>query len=255
MVNIHEIAHRGWSGAAPENTSAAFTAVLRGPDADLAQAMECDLQITRDGRMVVMHDISLGRTSYGSGFVGDHTWDELSCFDFGAFFGPQFAGQRMMLFSDLLEMVDGQKFLCVELKNPGNIYHDMIDKVLAELAEYPRSAFMVESFNHWLIKEVKERDGSIQTGLIFHDEVNMLAEQCRFVDCQWASLVWTLADPRLLSKLQDSSINVIYWTVNEEWQHRWLMDKLTSARGDVWIATDFPGMTIRKVQEATSTCA
>lgn len=242
VIRVREIAHRGWAGQAPENTRAAFGSALEGPLACLADGMECDLQLSRDGRVVVMHDISLGRTSYGAGFVGEHTWKELSSFDIGSFFGPEFAGERIMLFRELLGMVDGRKFLCLELKNPGNIFPDMLDRVLEDLHGYPRSEFMAESFNHPMMKDLHERDASIQTGLIFHDEVNMLPQQCSFAGCRWASLAWTMADPGLLSSLMSRGVSVVYWTVNEEWQRRWVMERLSGCRGEVWVATDIPGM-------------
>ncbi len=241
MFTLYEIAHRGWAAAAPENTGAAFLAALDDDVGMVADAVECDLQITKDGQVVVMHDIALGRTSYGEGFVRDHTYDELQCFDMGSFFAPEFARQRIMRFSELLRMVGGRKFLCVELKNPGNIHRDMIDLVLKELAGYPRDSFMVESFNHPMMRKLKDRDPSIRTGLIFHDEAFMIPEHCMHAACDWVSLVWTMADRRLLAELQADGITPILWTVNEEWQFDWLMEKLEGVHGDIWIATDRPG--------------
>jgi glycerophosphoryl diester phosphodiesterase len=118
---VHEIAHRGWAMNAPENTRAAFESVFDGKFSGLADGMECDVQMSKDGHVVVMHDIALGRISYGNGSVGDFTYDELKCFDCGSWFSPRFAGESVMLFSTLLKLVDGKNFLCIELKNPGNM--------------------------------------------------------------------------------------------------------------------------------------
>ncbi|MDR1622608.1 MAG: hypothetical protein LBS00_09560 [Synergistaceae bacterium] len=244
---VHEIAHRGWAKNSPENTRAAFESVLHGEFSGLADGLECDVQMSKDGRVIVMHDIALGRVSYGDGSVGDLTYDELKCFDCGSSFAPRFAGESVMLFSALLKLVDGKSFLCVELKNPGNIYPNLADAVMKELERYPEDRFMVESFNHPLMKELKEKHPSVQTGLIFHDETDMLPEQCAHASCDWVSLIWTMADTQKLSRLRKQGIKPIFWTLNEDWQYARLQASLREDDGDVWIATDVPGAS-RKLQ-------
>lgn len=83
------IAHRGFSGRFPENTMLAFeqAATL---DVD---ALEFDVHATRDGRIVVIHDATLQRTTNISGSVADHTWDELKKADAGYQFDPDRTGE------------------------------------------------------------------------------------------------------------------------------------------------------------------
>ncbi|MCE3023150.1 glycerophosphodiester phosphodiesterase, partial [Staphylococcus pasteuri] len=68
------MAHRGWSGRAPENTMAAVRLALTHPG---IQAMEIDVQLSKDGVPVLMHDFELGRTVNASGTVKDYTLEEL----------------------------------------------------------------------------------------------------------------------------------------------------------------------------------
>lgn len=72
MITI--VAHRGWSGEAPENTMAAFRLALSEPD---ITNMELDVHLSRDGVPVVMHDHTLNRTSSGTGPIKAHTLEEL----------------------------------------------------------------------------------------------------------------------------------------------------------------------------------
>lgn len=65
-------AHRGYSAKYPENTISAFKAAL--PHVD---GIELDVQLTRDGRLVVIHDETVDRTTNGSGFVKDMTLRQL----------------------------------------------------------------------------------------------------------------------------------------------------------------------------------
>src|SRR5712671_5745345 len=86
------IGHRGASGLAPENTLAAFRLA-----ADLgAQAVETDLQLTRDGRLILIHDDKLRRTTNGRGLVTAKTFDELRRLDAGAWFPKRVVGRRQV---------------------------------------------------------------------------------------------------------------------------------------------------------------
>ena len=73
------LAHRGYSSRAPENTMAAFRLALEAG----ADGLELDVQLTRDGEAVVIHDFTLDRTTDGSGFVAQYTLAELRQFDAG----------------------------------------------------------------------------------------------------------------------------------------------------------------------------
>ena len=90
------IAHRG---GLPENTLAA---IVRAKE-DGASAVEVDLEVTKDGHGVLLHDSTVDRTSNGSGWVGDLTLEELKKLDFGSKLGVEFAGERI---PTLLEAVN-----------------------------------------------------------------------------------------------------------------------------------------------------
>lgn len=108
------IAHRGASGACPENTLVAFRrAVAIG-----AGMIELDVQLTRDGEVVVIHDFSLERTTDGHGPVRQRTLAELRRLDAGAWFGPAFRGERIPTLAEVLAAVPIA--INVELKPSGD---------------------------------------------------------------------------------------------------------------------------------------
>ncbi|MBD2847046.1 hypothetical protein IDH44_17755 [Paenibacillus sp. IB182496] len=84
MSGSRILAHRGASAYAPENTMAAFELARRMG----AGALELDVQLTKDGRLVVIHDLTIDRTSDGSGRVMDMTLDELRQYDYSHAFRP-----------------------------------------------------------------------------------------------------------------------------------------------------------------------
>jgi len=98
------IAHRGYPHAYPENSLAGVEAALSAG----ARLVEFDIQMTRDGVPVVIHDESLGRVGYGDEQIAALDWDALSTRSIGepARFGERFAQQRLASLSQMLALVD-----------------------------------------------------------------------------------------------------------------------------------------------------
>jgi glycerophosphoryl diester phosphodiesterase len=96
------IAHRGFSGRYPENTLRAFREAMKLP----VDGIELDIRRTRDGVLVVIHDETVDRTTFGSGRVSELTWDELRQLDAGAWKGEEFAGERIPRLDEVLELVN-----------------------------------------------------------------------------------------------------------------------------------------------------
>src|SRR5215472_7370419 len=114
---IWVIAHRGASGHAPENTMAAFRrAVELG-----ARFIETDLQITRDARVIAIHDPTLDRTTSGKGQVHLQTLSQIRTLDAGAWFakdGASFAGERVPTLREILDFANERDIICyLEIKS------------------------------------------------------------------------------------------------------------------------------------------
>jgi glycerophosphoryl diester phosphodiesterase len=107
------IAHRGHSVALPEQTIAAFEAAVRLG----AEMIEADVQLTRDGRLITMHDERLERTTSGTGLVSERDWAEIAELDAGSWFDPRFAAERVPLLDDLFALAEEAGIaLCLEAK-------------------------------------------------------------------------------------------------------------------------------------------
>ncbi len=110
MLNI---AHRGASGYAPENTRAAFEqAIEMGAD-----GIETDVRRTSDGELVLMHDMTVSRTTNGNGPVTDHTLAELRTLDAGSWFSDDFAGERIVTLDELIVDFSPRRPLVLEIKD------------------------------------------------------------------------------------------------------------------------------------------
>ena len=111
--------HRGARGHAPENTMASFrTALEMGVD-----GIELDVQQTKDGKVVVCHDHALERISNGKGWLSEHTREELFQLDFGSWFAPQFAGEKIPTLREVLQWAAPTKLLVnIEIKNQARVH-------------------------------------------------------------------------------------------------------------------------------------
>src|SRR5438270_12822926 len=125
------IAHRGGSAEAPENTMAAFRHAI-----DIGMRfVELDVQMSREGELVVMHDETVDRTNDGTGAIHDMTLEELRNLDAGSWFGPQFVGEKIPMLREVLELCMGAGVgVVIELKAP-EINVGLEEKVVKLLSE------------------------------------------------------------------------------------------------------------------------
>ena len=131
------IAHRGLfdnKGEAPENSMAAFgKAVERG------YGIELDVQLTRDHKLVAFHDGTLKRMCKAKGTVVDHTFEELKQYSLAV------SEEKIPLFQDVLNMVDGRVPLIIEIKPEGDCIETA--RTMAEMMQGYKGTYCIESFH------------------------------------------------------------------------------------------------------------
>jgi glycerophosphoryl diester phosphodiesterase len=107
------IAHRGYSLLAPENTLLAYQKAIEVG----ADMLELDINLSRDGHLVMIHDHRLERTTNGSGFVHDHTLEDLQRLDAGFRFQPRVAGTRIPTTEETVHLaMEAGILVCFEIK-------------------------------------------------------------------------------------------------------------------------------------------
>jgi glycerophosphoryl diester phosphodiesterase len=124
------VAHRGHSIACPENTLEAYRKAIELG----VEMIECDVNITRDGTLVMMHDPTLDRTTTGSGRVSAATWEEIQRLDAGGKFRPEFAGARVPSTEETLSLYkEAGIWSCFEVKGANGDESERIALGLVEL--------------------------------------------------------------------------------------------------------------------------
>ena len=200
-------AHRGASMFAPENTMAAFRAAL---DAG-ANYVELDVQHTRDGRIVVIHDRDFMRVGGDPRRVGDLTTDELATIDIGQRFGAGFAGERAPLLEDVIELARGRMKINVELKY--NVPDPGLAPAVIELLR--RENFLdqvvITSLDLAALRQVEGIEPRLQTGHIVTAAVGDVVR----TPADFLSLSSARATPSLIRRAHAAGKEVHAWTVNE----------------------------------------
>ena len=234
------LGHRGARGHAPENTMASFQAAL-----DMgADGIELDVQMTKDGKVVVCHDHSLERTSNGSGWLVEHTREELRALDFGSWFSPQFAGEKIPTLREVLQWAAATRLIVnVEIKNGPVIYEGIEEKVSALIRECRMvDRVIVSSFYHPSLLKMKQLDPLIKTGLLYASRPVDPWLQLRVTDTDNLHPLWHYVDAAWASGTRPHGAKIFTWTINElrDWEH-------IKNMGVDGIMTDYPDRFVGKI--------
>lgn len=235
---VVNVAHRGASGHAPENTMAAFHEAFKMK----ADYIEIDVQMSKDGELVLIHDTTLDRTTNGTGYVGDHTLEELKQLDAGSWFSDEFAGEKIPTFEEVLDAFRGKIGILVELKSP-ELYPGIEEKVANALKERnmdkPRNnKIIIQSFNHDSVLTTKALLPRIPVGVLagmsWKDVTDQeLEEFASYAD--YFNPNMNILDAELVDRIHDIGMDIWPYTVREKEQ----ADRLLKLGVD-GIITDFP---------------
>lgn len=204
-------AHRGASGYRPENTLEAFALA----DAMGADGVELDVQLTKDGEVVVAHDETIDRVSDHKGLLSSYTLAELKSFNFGG----QHSSEQIPLLSEVLELLKPTGMeINIELKTGLIWYPDLEEKTIQLVEEFGMEDRVIySSFNHYSIQKVKRLSPSARTGYLFSDVILDAEKYTKEGGVEAMHLPYPqLLMPHLLKRYRESGLFLRLWTVNEE---------------------------------------
>ncbi|MFG2300444.1 glycerophosphodiester phosphodiesterase [Actinacidiphila glaucinigra] len=192
------VGHRGVMGVEPENTLRSF---VRAEREDMDQ-IELDLHLSKDGALIVMHDVKVDRTTDGSGLIGDFTLDELRDLDAGH-------GERIPVFEEVLDAVT--KPIQAEIKDVA---------AARVLAGVMRERDLVErvdvlSFHDEALAEIRELVPDVRTVLVAQGPMGSeIVTRAQAVGAKLVSLSLRRISLALVQECHRAGISVIAWTVN-----------------------------------------
>ena len=158
------IGHRGALGHAPENTFASFKKGLElGSD-----VLELDVQLSRDGHLMVIHDGDVSRTTDGKGHVRDLTLEQIKALDAGSWFDDAFAGEQVPTLHEVLAWAKNRIPLAVEIKGDPTPDSAMAPRIVAALRQHDMiDEVMLISFHHDMLVLARELEPRLTTGILY----------------------------------------------------------------------------------------
>lgn len=206
-------AHRGASAFAPENTLPAFQKA-----ADLgADGVELDIQMTKDGQIVVIHDERIDRTSDGSGWVKDFTLAELRRYNYQKT-RPEYGHVDIPLMEEVFELLKPTGLsINIELKTGVFFYPRLEAKILQLTARMGMEVrVLYSSFNHASMVKIKELNPAAKTAFLYADGTIDMPEYGRKygVDALHPAL-YNIQYPDFMEKCGQYGLDVNVWTVDE----------------------------------------
>jgi glycerophosphoryl diester phosphodiesterase len=161
------IGHRGYHAKYPENTIASFEAAIEAG----AIMIELDVMLSRDRKLVVIHDATLERTTNGHGSVADLTLAELKQLDAGNWVDTKFAGQTIPELSEVLDQANGRTYINIEIKSDAYESHhppDAIEKQVVDLLRQKNllGSGMISSFDVNILEQIAFMENPPATAFI-----------------------------------------------------------------------------------------
>ena len=229
MVQI--FAHRGFSGYYPENTMLAFQKVA---EETVADGIELDIQLTKDGEIVIMHDEMLDRTTNGSGWLKDHTLEELKMLSVGVNVKGFFPRQTIPTLREYFTWLKTTKLITnIELKTSYFEYEGIEEKLIAMVKEFGlEDQIWYSSFNHYTVARIKKLMPEAKCGLLTDTWLMNIGE---YAASQGAASVnartYFCAKEGVAADLHAHNIALQAWTPNDAE----MMQELVDAGVDVLI--------------------
>lgn len=207
------LAHRGFSARYPENTMDAFQAAHKFG----ADGIELDVQLTKDGIPVIIHDETLDRTTNGTGYVKDYTLEELKQWNTGTKTNHDHFISIPSL-EEYFEWVKQTSLITnIELKNGIILYEGIEEAVLSLIGAYQlESRVILSSFNHYSLAKVAKLNPEIETAILFMEGLYKPWDYARTVGASGLHCLHPIAQPFVIEQSLKENIAIRPFTVNQE---------------------------------------
>lgn len=213
-------AHRGASGYAPENTIAAFRKAVQMK----ADGVELDIQLSKDGEPVVIHDETVDRVSDREGFVRDFTLNELRKIDVSLPV-PGFGFERIPTLAEVLEELKPTGMMInIECKTGIFFYPGLEEKMIKLVQDmHMTDRIWCSSFNHESVRKVQRLCPEMKTGFLISDVIIDVADYtAKNGAMALHPALYHMQDEELIGKCKRNGLAVHVWTVNKRQDMRTL---------------------------------
>ncbi len=227
------IGHRGASGNCAENTRSAFLEAIKLN----LKMLEFDVQITKDGVLVLSHDYNMFRQTGVDMMIKDSTYDALLDLNM-AHYKPELPKEKILTLDEVFEIVPDDVMLNIEIKNMPYYQNRVVSKLLESIEKYNRHhSVLVSSFDHHLLSRLYQLDSSIKIGVLTYANLFNMSSYINNLNFKVYSvhMNYQMVKGKVVEELINSGYKVYVWTVNTNYHYR-LMQQM----GVSGIFTDYP---------------
>lgn len=209
-MKIKALAHRGYPIKYPENTLISYQAAY-----DLGFThLELDVHLSKDGIPVLMHDVTIDRTTNGKGMIKDYTLEELRQFKVGG-------SETIPTFEEGLLLVKDKMHVSVELKQQGNLYTGLEEAVLATIKKVDMmNQVYVNSFDHYAVKKMRTLSKEIELGVIQPGATPAVIAFMKEINAKYLSIKVEFLTDEYVDLCNKSGIQIVVWPVDHKWQFK-----------------------------------
>ena len=244
--DILNVSHRGASGYAPEHTLVSY---------DMGEKMhgdyiEIDLQMTKDGQLIAMHDEKLDRTTDGTGNVKDYTLEQIKQLDAGSWFNerypqyakPEYEGLKVPSLEEVFQKFGKNANYYIETKSP-NIYPGMEKELLRLVNEYKinKKTLLVQSFSQESLKIMHDLDSSVKLVQLLSYSSYATVTDAQIAEVKKYAMGvgpnHTYLNEEYIQKIVGSGLEIHPYTVNDKERMKQLIDW-----GVTGMFTNFPDL-------------
>ena len=230
-------AHRGFSGLYPENTMLAFRKAIEAG----ADGIELDIHCSSDGRLVIIHDENLVRTTGRNVLVSDLTLKELTSIRASGTKDDAFDA-TIPSFEEFCDFASRHDFITnVEIKTNSTWYQDIEKKAVEMIRAFGLDDRIIFSSFNWLsVMRAKQLAPHIGCGLLYDSPHHKVAAEAKEAGLQYLHPDFALLDDNAVAECNENGIGLNVWTVNTEEQVR----KLKAWNANA-VISNYPDMCLR----------
>ena len=218
------IAHRGAGKLAPENTLAAFQWGARFG----YRMFECDAKLSADGKVFLLHDATLERTTNGQGVAGELAWSALSQLDAGGWHSEPFRGEPLPALESIAHYcLAGGHLLNIEIKpTPGTEWAtgEAVAQRAEQLWQGAAAPPLLTSFQTAALAAAQSVAPSLPRGLLLDTLWSGWLEQALALDCRAVVAHFSLWNEANVSEVHQAGLRCLSYTVNDEATAQLLLD-------------------------------
>jgi glycerophosphoryl diester phosphodiesterase len=204
-------AHRGYTASFSENTMSAFIEAEKVG----ADGLELDVQLTKDGEIVVIHDEKVNRTTDGSGYVKDFLFKDIRKLNASKKGGKK---ESIPSLNEVLDWMQTNHLICnIELKNDRFPYKGMEERVIQLVRNYGLSdRIIISSFNHYSIVYSYQLAPDIETAPLFNERIFMPWVYAQSIKAKGLHPKYTRITDKIIKSSMENGIEVRPYTVNKD---------------------------------------